>query len=158
MGPGAIVSILGTGVPRLAFLRPAAWLNLWPSTARIHQRNTQDRHEGPSLAGRTTQGLLRSGLAKQAHEEAKRSRQGVPHEVLMTQAMTIKSRRAPARAVSSFPLWCKGGKRRCGVPRHQAKVSISVQQYQDQQDGRTEVTVEPKTASPPEPLAGEDHL
>ena len=35
---------------------------------------------------------------------------------------------------------------------------ISVQQDQDQQDGRTEVTVEPKTASPPEPLAGEDHL
>ena len=56
------------------------------------------------------------------------------------------------------PLWCKGGKRRRGVPRHQAKVSISVQQDQDQQDGRTEVTVEPKTASSPVPLAVEDHL
>ena len=44
------------------------------------------------------------------------------------------------------------------VPRHQAKVSISVQHDQDQQDGRTEVTVEPKTASPPEPLAGEDYF
>ena len=42
--------------------------------------------------------------------------------------------------------------------RHQAKVSISVQRDQDQQDDMTEVTVEPKTASPPEPLAGEDHL
>ena len=42
--------------------------------------------------------------------------------------------------------------------RHQAKVSISVQRDQDQQDGRTEVTVEPKTASPPEPFAGEDHF
>ena len=29
---------------------------------------------------------------------------------------------------------------------------------QDQQDGRTEVTVEPKTASSPTPLAGEDHI
>ena len=29
---------------------------------------------------------------------------------------------------------------------------------QDQQDGKTEVTVEPKTASPPEPLAGEDYF
>ena len=45
-----------------------------------------------------------------------------------------------------------------GVPRHQAKVSISVQQDQDQKDGRTEVTMEPRTASQPEPLAGEDHL
>ena len=76
----------------------------------------------------------------------------------MAQAMTIKARRAPARAVSSFPLWCKGGKHRCGVLRHQAKVSISVQQDQDQQDGRTYVIVEPKTASPPEPFAGEYHF
>ena len=29
---------------------------------------------------------------------------------------------------------------------------------QDQQNGMMEVTVEPKTASPPEPLASEDHL
>ena len=68
------------------------------------------------------------------------------------------ARRAPACAVSSFPLWCKWGKRRCGVPRHQAKVTISVQRDQDQQDGRTEVTVEPETTSPSEPLAGEEHL
>ena len=82
----------------------------------------------------------------------------VPREVLVTQAMTIKTRRAPACAVSLFPLWCKGGKHRRGVPRHQAKVTILVQRDQDQQSGRMEVTVEPKTASPPEPLAGEDHL
>ena len=43
-----------------------------------------------------------------------------------------------------------------GLPRHQAKVSISVQQDQDQPDGRTKVTVEPETASPPELSAGED--
>ena len=73
----------------------------------------------------------------------------------MTCAMTIETRRAPARAVSLFPLWCKGGKRKCGVPRHQAKVSISVQRDQDQQDGKTEVTMLPKVASPPEPFAGE---
>ena len=45
-----------------------------------------------------------------------------------------------------------------GVPRHQAKVSISVQRDQDQQDGKMEVTMEPKAASPPEPLAGEDYF
>ena len=74
----------------------------------------------------------------------------------MTQAMTTKgARRAPARAMSSFPLWCKGSKRR---REHQAKVSISVQQDQDQPNGREEVIVEPKQASPPEPLTGEDQL
>ena len=76
----------------------------------------------------------------------------------MTQAMMIKARRVPACVVSSFPLWCKGGKRRRGVPRHQAKVSISVQRDQDQQSGRTEVTMEPKMASSLVPLAVEDHL
>ena len=118
----------------------------------------QDPREGPSLAGQTTQGLLRSGLTRQAREGAEISRQGVPREVPMMQAMTTKARRAPASAMSSFPLWCLKGKRRRGVPRHQAKVSISVQQDQDQQDGRTEVIMEPKTASPPAPLTGEDHL
>ena len=74
----------------------------------------------------------------------------------MTQAMTTKgANRAPARAVSSLPLWCKGSKR---MREHQAKASISVQQDQDQSNGRMEVTVEPKTASPPEPLAGEDRF
>ena len=78
--------------------------------------------------------------------------------MLVTQAMTIKTRRAPACAVSLFPLWCKGGKHRRGVPRHQAKVALSVQRDQDQQSGRMEVTVEPKTASSPVPLAAEDQL
>ena len=37
-------------------------------------------------------------------------------------------------------------------------VSISVQRDQDPQEGKMEVTVEPKTASPPDPLAGEDRF
>ena len=74
----------------------------------------------------------------------------------MTQAMTTKGAcRVPAHAVSFFPLWCKGSKRR---REHQANASISVQQDQDQSNGRMEVTVEPKPASPPEPLTGEDQL
>ena len=77
----------------------------------------------------------------------------------MTQAMTIKyqagARRAPACAVSLFPFRCKGGKHR---PRHQAKVIVSVQQDQDQQNDRMEVIVEPRAASPSEPLAAEDQL
>ena len=59
----------------------------------------------------------------------------------MTQATTTKgASRAPARAVSFFPLWCKGSNRMRG---HQAKASISVQQDQDQPNGRKEVIVEP---------------
>ena len=74
----------------------------------------------------------------------------------MTQAMMTKgARRAPARTVSFFPLWCKGSKRR---QEHQAKAAISVQQDQDQQNGGMAVIVEPKLASPPEPLEGEDQL
>ena len=77
----------------------------------------------------------------------------------MTQAMTTKgASQAPARVVSSFPLWCKGGKRRRGVPRHQEKVTISVQRDQDQQSSRMEVTVEPKTASSSVHLAVEHQL
>ena len=37
-------------------------------------------------------------------------------------------------------------------------VAISVQQDQDQKDGKTEVIVERKTASPPEPVVGEDNF
>ena len=66
----------------------------------------------------------------------------------MTQTMTSKgARRVPAHAVSSFPLWCKGGKHSRGVPRHQAKVAISVQRDQGQEDGKADVIVEPKTVS-----------
>ena len=73
----------------------------------------------------------------------------------MMQSMTIETRRAPAWAVSLFPVWCKGGKR---MPSHEAKDTISVQQDQDQQNGRMEVIVEPGKASSSEPLAGEDQL
>ena len=85
----------------------------------------------------------------------RRDQGGVPHEVPMTQAMTTEARRAPACAESLFPLWCKGGKRK---QEYQAKETISVQQDQDQQDGRMEVIMEPKPASSSEPLAGEDQL
>src|SRR3954467_4429549 len=102
LGPGATVGVLGTGVPRLACLRPAAWLKWGPSVAHLHQHKTQDPREGPSLARWTTRRFLRHGLLRLAREEAKRSRR-VPHEVPMTQAMTTKgARRAPARAVSSL--------------------------------------------------------
>ena len=71
--------------------------------------------------------------------------------------MTIDTRRAPARAASLFPLWCKGGKRGHGVPRPQAKVAISVQQDQDHglQDGGHRGAQDSVT---PEPFTGADYL
>ena len=104
------------------------------------------------------QDLLGSVLARQAHEERRYQGRAKPDKALVTRAMTIDTRRAPARVVSLFPLWCYGSRRRRGVPRHQAKVAISVQRDQDQKDGKTEVIVEPKTASPPELFAGEDRF
>ena len=89
----------------------------------------------------------------------RRNQGGVPREVPVTQAMTTQgARRVPTRAASSFPLWCKGGKRSLGVPRHQAKDAVSVQRDQNQEDYETEVTVEPKMASSPELCAGEDYF
>ena len=70
------VGVLGTGVPRLACLRPAAWLKRGPSTANLHQLKLKDLREGPSLAGRTTGGFLGHGLVRLAREEAERSRRG----------------------------------------------------------------------------------
>ena len=61
---------------------------------------------------------------------AERSRQGTsrdPRDVSHDDRDQAGARRAPAHAVSLFPLWCQGGKRRRGVPRYQAKVSILVQ-------------------------------
>ena len=156
LGPGATVGVLGTGVPRLACLRPAGWLKGGPSTPQLHQHGPNTLARGQASRGgrqEASSGTALSGwLARRRRDQG-----GVPHEVPVTQAMTTKgARRVPARGVFSFPLWCKGGKRSRGVPRHQAKVAISVQR--DQEDYETEVTTEPKAASSPKLCAGEDYF
>src|SRR3954466_11642970 len=119
--------------------------------------NTRPKTLARGQASRGGRHGASSGTASPGWLARRRRDQGrVPHEVPMTQAMTTKGARlAPARAVSSFPLWCKGSKRR---REHQAKAPVSVQRDQDQSNGREEVIVEPKPASPSEPLAGEDQL
>ena len=69
------VGVLGTGVPRLAYLRPVAWLK-GGLTRPSSSTQAQDPREGPSLAGWTTGSFLRHGLVRLAREEAERSRQG----------------------------------------------------------------------------------
>src|SRR4051812_39286631 len=143
------VGVLGTGVPRLACLRPAAWLEWRPSVAHLHQHKAQDPREGPSLARRTTRRFLKHDLLRLAREEAERSRWGTlrgAHDASHDdRGCHAGARRAPAHAASPFPLWCKGGKR---GQEDQAKAPISVQRDQDQSNGGKEVTMEPRTASP----------
>ena len=150
-----LVGVLGTGVPRLACLQPAASLKGRPSTAHLHQHELTTLARGQASGGGRQEAS--SGTASSGWLARRRRDQGrVPHEVPMTQAMTTKgARQAPAHAVSFFPLWCIGSKRR---REHQAKASISVQQDQDQQNGRMEVIMEPMPASPSESLVGEDRL
>src|SRR3989337_1345866 len=59
LGPGATVGVLGTKVPRLACLRPMAWLHRWSGMAHLcdHQGKTLAR--GQASRGRRRQDLLR---------------------------------------------------------------------------------------------------
>ena len=145
----------GNGGPQTCLPAACGVAQRGPSTAHLHQHELKTLARGQaSRGGRqgASSGTASSGwLARRRRDQG-----GVPHEVPVTQAMTTKgARRAPARAVSSFPLWCKGSKRR---REHQAKAPVSVQRDQDQSNGKEEVIVEPMPASPPEPLAGEDQL
>ena len=104
------VGVLGMGVPRLAYLRPAAWLREWPSTAHLHQHKLKTLARGQaSLGGRqeASSGTASSGwLARRRRDQGR-----VPHEVLMTQAMTTEARRAPGgRRPAQSPCFLFGAK------------------------------------------------
>ena len=112
LGPGATIGVLGTRVPRLSCLRPAAWLKGRPSMAHLRQHELKTLVRGQASRGgrqEASSGMASSGwLARRRRDQG-----GVPREVPMTLAMSTKgASRAPARTVSSFPLWCKGSKRR----------------------------------------------
>ena len=102
------VGVLGTGVPRLACLRPAAWLKGGPSTAHLHQHRPKTLVRGQaSRGGRhgASSGTASSGwLVKRRGDQG-----GVPHDVPVTQAMTTKgARRAPAAQCPPFLFGAKG--------------------------------------------------
>ena len=50
-GATPCVSILGTGVPRLACLRPMAWLCNWASTTHLHQQAFKTLTRGQASRG-----------------------------------------------------------------------------------------------------------
>lgn len=94
------VGVLRTRVPRLACLRPRAWLCQWPSMAHLQDR--KDKTPRPPEGAASPGGLPRRG---DFYADAQ------THEVMMTQAMTTKARRVPAGAkkiVSSLMLRRQG--------------------------------------------------
>ena len=102
------VGVLGTGVPRLACLRPAAWLKGGPSTAHLHQHKLKTLARGQASRG-GRQGAS-SGTASSGWLTRRRRVQGgVPREVPMTQAMTTKGAgRASAEQCPSFLFGARG--------------------------------------------------
>ena len=158
---GSTLLLIERGYNYHVYLRVITWLNQWPSTARLHQPKFKTLARGQASCGglhKASLGAASPGrLARRRRDQGEGTSRGA-HGASHDDEDQAGARQAPACAVSSFPLWCKGGKRRRGVPRHQAKVSISMQQDQDQKEGKMEVIMEPKTASSPVPLAVEDHL
>ena len=98
------------GVPRLACLRPAAWLKGGPSTAHLHQHKSKTLARGQ--ASRDGRRGASSGTASLGWLTRRRRDQGgVPHEVPMTQAMTTKAGRAPGgRWPAQSPCFLFGAK------------------------------------------------
>ena len=83
------IGVLRTGVPRLACLRPAAWLREWPSMTHLHQHILKTLARGQASRGgrqEASSGTASSGWLTRR----RRDQDGVPHEVPVTQAMTTK--------------------------------------------------------------------
>ena len=107
------VGVLGTGVPRLACMRPAAWLKQRPSTARLHQPKLKTLARGQASRGgqrRASSGTASPGrLARRWRDQGRSTSRGT-HDASHEDRDQAGSRRASACVVSLFPLWCKGGK------------------------------------------------
>ena len=114
----------------------------------------QDPREGPSVTGRTTKGFLRHGLTRLAREEAERSRRGTSRGA-RDASHDDQGRQSGAspRSVLLSSLVQRG--------QAQARASskgIHFGATRPRPAQRQEVIVEPKPASSPDPLIGEDQL
>ena len=80
MGPGATVGVLGTGIPRLACLRPVAWLNRWPSTSHLHQPTLKTLARGQASWGgrrKASSGAASPGrLARRRRDQGRSTSRG----------------------------------------------------------------------------------
>ena len=93
LGPGGYCRHSGNGGPQTCL-----------SAARLHQPMLQTLARGQASWGGRHKASSGAASPGRIAAEAERSRQEVPRQALVTQSMTTKARRAPARAVSSFPL------------------------------------------------------
>ena len=81
MGDRAVaVGVLGTGVPRLACLRPAAWLKGEPSMAHLHQHKLKTLARGQASRG-GRQGASSGTASSGWLTRRRRDQGGVPREV-----------------------------------------------------------------------------
>ena len=104
-----LVGVLGTGVPRLACLWPAAWLKGRPIMAHLHQHKLKTLARGQASRGGRHQYLQKDQPPQVGSQRAEISKQGSPREVQVTQAMTTKgARRAPAAQCPPFLFGAKG--------------------------------------------------
>ena len=74
------VGVLGTGVPRLACLQPAAWLEWGPSAAQLHQLKLKTLARGQALRGgrqEASSGAASSGrLARRQRDQGRGTSRG----------------------------------------------------------------------------------
>ena len=75
LGPGGYCRCSGNGGPQTCLPAACGMAQKGAQRGPSSPTQTQDPHEGRSLAGRTTRSFLRHGLVRLAHEEAERPRQ-----------------------------------------------------------------------------------
>ena len=105
LGQGATVGVLGTGVPRLACLRPTAWLCAWARTAHLHQQAFKTLTRGQASRGgrhKTSSGEASPGRPARGGEiKARQTSRGyndVSHD--------DRDQAGDRLTVSLFHLWC----------------------------------------------------
>ena len=101
---------LGTGVPRLACLRPAAWLLWWPSMA-IFISSSSRPSRGANPCGADDERLPQERPHQAGSRGGGEIKARVPRELLVMQDMTIEARRAPGgRQRAQRPCFLFGAK------------------------------------------------
>ena len=144
------------GSPDLPACGPRRGSTSWPVRPIF-----TSQHSRPSRGAKPREGDVTRPPRERSHQAssrgAERSRQGKPRELPMTRAMTIKARRAPGgRQRVQCPRFLFGAKEGSACEESRGIRQRFPYRCNETKTSRTEVTMEPKTASPPEPLAGED--
>ena len=109
LGPGPTVGVLGTGVPRLACLRPMAWLHQRPGTTQLWQQQLKTLVRGQASRGgrgKTSSGAASPGWLARGGEITARDTSRGSCDASHDDQGQAGTRQVPAHAVSSFPLWC----------------------------------------------------